>query len=111
LLHGVIDSPDIPLNVSRSFLQADSNVKKINSYITKKVADKLAELYKKDRKAYEDKWDDIGLFVKYGMISEDKFYEKGKDFALLKNTTGEYFTIEEYQAKVKPTQTDKNDQA
>jgi molecular chaperone HtpG len=111
LLHGVIDSPDIPLNVSRSFLQADGNVKKINSYITKKVADKLAELYKKDRKAYEDKWDDIGLFVKYGMISEDKFYEKGKDFALLKNTTGEYFTIEEYQSKVKPTQTDKNDQA
>ncbi|MEP0712264.1 MAG: molecular chaperone HtpG, partial [Algoriphagus sp.] len=105
-----IDSPDIPLNVSRSFLQADGNVKKINSYITKKVADKLAELYKKDRKAYEDKWDDIGLFVKYGMISEDKFYEKGKDFALLKNATGEYFTIEEYQSKVKPNQTDKNDQ-
>ncbi|WP_192347181.1 molecular chaperone HtpG [Algoriphagus sp. Y33] len=111
LLHGVIDSPDIPLNVSRSFLQADGNVKKINSYITKKVADKLAELYKKDRKAYEDKWDDIGLFVKYGMISEEKFYEKGKDFALLKNTKGEFFTIEEYQSKVKPNQTDKNDQA
>jgi len=110
LLHGVIDSPDIPLNVSRSFLQADSNVKKINSYITKKVADKLAELFKKDRKAYEEKWDDIGLFVKYGMISEDKFYEKGKDFALLKNTNGEYFTIEEYQSKVKPIQTDKNEQ-
>ncbi|TXE14411.1 molecular chaperone HtpG [Algoriphagus aquimarinus] len=111
LLHGVIDSPDIPLNVSRSFLQADSNVKKINSYITKKVADKLAELYKKDRKAYEQKWGDIGLFVKYGMISEDKFYEKGKDFALLKNTNGEFFTIEEYQSKIKPNQTDKNDQA
>ncbi|MEB2783160.1 molecular chaperone HtpG [Algoriphagus persicinus] len=111
LLHGVIDSPDIPLNVSRSFLQADGNVKKINSYITKKVADKLAELYKKDRKAYEDKWDDIGLFVKYGMISEEKFYEKGKDFALLKNTKGEFFTIEEYQSKVKPIQTDKNEQA
>lgn len=110
LLHGVIDSPDIPLNVSRSFLQADGNVKKINSYITKKVADKLAELYKKDRKAYEDKWDDIGLFVKYGMISEEKFYEKGKDFALLKNTKGEFSTIEEYQSKVKPNQTDKNDQ-
>ncbi|MEB2776495.1 molecular chaperone HtpG [Algoriphagus sp. D3-2-R+10] len=110
LLHGVIDSPDIPLNVSRSFLQADGNVKKINSYITKKVADKLAELYKKDRKAYEDKWDDIGLFVKYGMISEEKFYEKGKDFALLKNTKGEFFTIEEYQSKVKPNQTDKNEQ-
>jgi len=110
LLHGVIDSPDIPLNVSRSFLQADGNVKKINSYITKKVADKLAELYKKDRKAYEEKWDDIGLFVKYGMISEEKFYEKGKDFALLKNTNGEFFTIEEYQTKVKPVQTDKNEQ-
>ena len=110
LLHGVIDSPDIPLNVSRSFLQADGNVKKINSYITKKVADKLAELYKKDRKAYEAKWDDIGLFVKYGMISEEKFYEKGKDFALLKNTKDEYFTIEEYQSKVKPIQTDKNEQ-
>ena len=110
LLHGVIDSPDIPLNVSRSFLQADGNVKKINSYITKKVADKLAELYKKDRKAYEDKWDDIGLFVKYGMISEEKFYEKGKDFCLLKNTNGEFFTIEEYQSKVKPVQTDKNEQ-
>jgi len=98
LLHGVIDSPDIPLNVSRSFLQADSSVKKINSYITKKVADKLAELFKKDRKAYESKWNDIGLFVKYGMISEEKFYEKGKDFALLKNTNGEFFTIEEYQS-------------
>ncbi|WP_439489288.1 molecular chaperone HtpG [Algoriphagus sp.] len=110
LLHGVIDSPDIPLNVSRSFLQADGNVKKINSYITKKVADKLAELYKKDRTAYEQKWDDIGLFVKYGMISEEKFYEKGKDFALLKNTNGEFFTIEEYQSKVKPNQTDKNEQ-
>ena len=110
LLHGVIDSPDIPLNVSRSFLQADGNVKKINSYITKKVADKLAELYKKDRKAYEEKWDDIGLFVKYGMISEEKFYEKGKDFCLLKNTNGEFFTIEEYQSKVKPVQTDKNEQ-
>lgn len=110
LLHGVIDSPDIPLNVSRSFLQADSNVKKINSYITKKVADKLGELYKKDRKGYEEKWNDVGLFVKYGMISEEKFYEKGKDFALLKNTNNEYFTIEEYQSKVKPVQTDKNDQ-
>ncbi|MHA7129647.1 molecular chaperone HtpG [Algoriphagus namhaensis] len=110
LLHGVIDSPDIPLNVSRSFLQADSNVKKINNYITKKVADKLAELYKKDRKAYEAKWDDIGLFVKYGMISEEKFYEKGKDFALLKNTNGEYFTFEEYQSKIKALQTDKNEQ-
>lgn len=110
LLHGVIDSPDIPLNVSRSFLQADGNVKKINSYITKKVADKLSELFKKDRKVYEDKWNDIGLFVKYGMLSEDKFYEKGKDFTLLKNTQGTYFTLDEYQDKVKAIQTDKNDQ-
>ncbi|WP_186757398.1 molecular chaperone HtpG [Echinicola salinicaeni] len=111
LLHGVIDSPDIPLNVSRSFLQADSNVKKINSYITKKVADKLGELFKKDRTAYESKWSDIGLFVKYGMISEDKFYDKGKDFALLSNTNGEYFTVEEYKEKVKEAQTDKDGQA
>ncbi|UCS94728.1 molecular chaperone HtpG [Echinicola marina] len=111
LLHGVIDSPDIPLNVSRSFLQADGNVKKINSYITKKVADKLAELFKKDRAAYESKWGDIGLFVKYGMISEDKFYDKGKDFALLSNTKGEHFTIEEYKEKVKESQTDKDGQA
>lgn len=110
LLHGVIDSPDIPLNVSRSFLQADSNVKKINNYITKKVADKLAELFKKDRKAYEQKWNDIGLFVKYGMISEEKFAEKGKDFTLLKNTNGELFTLAEYKEKVKAIQTDKNEQ-
>ncbi|MFN3802522.1 molecular chaperone HtpG [Belliella pelovolcani] len=110
LLHGVIDSPDIPLNVSRSFLQADGNVKKINNYITKKVADKLAELYKKDRKVYEEKWNDIGLFVKYGMISEEKFAEKGKDFVLLKNTKGEFYTLPEYKEKVKAIQTDKNEQ-
>jgi molecular chaperone HtpG len=110
LLHGIIDSPDIPLNVSRSFLQADSNVKKINNYITKKVADKLSELFKKDRKVYEEKWNDIGLFVKYGMISEDKFAEKGKDFTLLKNTKGEFFTMPEYKDKVKVLQTDKNEQ-
>ncbi|HEY1062009.1 MAG TPA: molecular chaperone HtpG [Daejeonella sp.] len=109
LLHGVIDSPDIPLNVSRSFLQADSAVKKINSYITKKVADKLASLFKNDRKAFEEKWSDIGLFVKYGMISEEKFYDKGKDFVLLNNTKNEYFTLEEYKEKVKAAQTDKND--
>ena len=108
LLHGVIDSPDIPLNVSRSFLQADSNVKKINSYITRKVADKLNELFRKDRKAYEEKWTDIGLFVKYGAISEEKFYEKAKDFLLLTNTKEEHFTLEEYHAKVKDFQTDKN---
>ncbi len=107
LLHGVIDSPDIPLNVSRSFLQADSNVKKINTYITKKVADKLSDLYKKDRKVYDEKWEDIGLFVKYGMITEEKFYEKAKSFALLTNTKKEYFTLEEYHDKVKPLQTDK----
>nr|WP_111632910.1 molecular chaperone HtpG [Pedobacter cryoconitis] len=110
LLHGVIDSPDIPLNVSRSFLQADSNVKKINSYITKKVADKLGELFNKDRKAYEEKWSDIGLFVKYGMVSEEKFYDKAKDFALVTNTKNENFTLDEYHAKVKDIQTDKNGQ-
>lgn len=108
LLHGVIDSPDIPLNVSRSFLQSDGNVKKINTYITKKVADKLDELFKKDREGFAAKWDDIGLFVKYGMISEEKFYDKAKDFVLFKNTEGETFTIEEYQEKVKANQTDKD---
>lgn len=107
LLHGVIDSPDIPLNVSRSFLQADSNVKKINSYITRKVADKLGELFRKDRKAYEEKWSDIGLFVKYGAISEEKFYEKAKDFLLLTNTKKEHYTLDEYNEKVKALQTDK----
>ena len=108
LLHGVIDSPDIPLNVSRSYLQTDTNVKKINAYITKKVADKLEELFKQDRKAYQEKWSSIEVFVKYGMLTEDKFYEKAKGFALLKNTTNEYFTLEEYQTKVKPHQTDKH---
>ena len=108
LLHGVIDSPDIPLNVSRSFLQADSNVKKINSYITRKVADKLNELFKKDRKAYEEKWRDIGLFVKYGAVTEEKFYKKAKEFLLFTNTKDEYFTLDEYNAKVKDFQTDRN---
>ncbi len=108
MLHGVIDSPDIPLNVSRSFLQADGNVKKINSYITKKVAEKLGEMFKKERKAYEEKWNDIGLFVKYGMITDEKFYDKAKDFALLQNTINEYYTLPEYAAKVSPFQTDKN---
>ena len=108
LLHGVIDSPDIPLNVSRSYLQSDSNVKKINSHITKKVADKLGELFKKDRKSYEEKWNDIGIFVKYGMLSEDKFYEKAKDFALFKNTDNAFFTLDEYKEKVKDNQTDKD---
>ncbi|MGY4536325.1 molecular chaperone HtpG [Mucilaginibacter sp. UYNi724] len=110
LLHGVIDSPDIPLNVSRSFLQADSNVKKINSYITKKVADKLAELFKADRKGFEEKWGDIGLFVKYGMVSEEKFYDKAKDFVLVTNTAKENFTLNEYKDKVEPLQTDKDGQ-
>lgn len=108
LLHGVIDSPDIPLNVSRSFLQSDSNVKKINSHITKKVGDKLIELYKKDRKGFEDKWDDIGIFVKYGMITEEKFYEKAKDIVLLKNVEDKYFTLDEYRKHVEPNQTDKD---
>ncbi len=108
LLHGVIDSPDIPFNVSRSFLQADSNVKKINTYITKKVADKLAELFKNDRKGFEEKWGDIGLFVKYGMVSDEKFYEKAKDFVLLNNTKKENFTLTEYKDKVAPEQTDKD---
>jgi len=97
LLHGVIDSPDIPLNVSRSYLQSDSNVKKISSHITKKVADKLAEMFKKDRKDFEQKWDDLQVFVQYGMLSEDKFAEKANGFTLLKNTDGAYFTIEEYK--------------
>lgn len=110
LLHGVIDSPDIPLNVSRSFLQADSNVKKINGYISRKVAEKLQELFNKDRKAFEEKWKDLGLFVKYGSISDEKFFEKAKSFALLTNTRSETYTLEEYQAKVKDFQTDKNDQ-
>ena len=108
LLHGVIDSPDIPLNVSRSFLQADGNVKKINGYITKKVADKLQDLFKQDRKAFEDKWSDIGLFVKYGLISEEKFDEKARSFTLLANTDKKYFTIEEYKEHVKANQVNKD---
>jgi len=108
LLHGVIDSPDIPLNVSRSFLQADSNVKKINSYITKKVADKLAELYKADRPAFEEKFANIGLFIKYGMISDEKFMERAKDFCLVQDTNGKYFTLDEYAEEVQAAQTDKD---
>ncbi|RME92899.1 MAG: molecular chaperone HtpG [Bacteroidetes bacterium] len=107
LLHGVIDSPDIPLNVSRSYLQADQNVKKINGYITKKVAEKLNDLFKKDRKAYEEKWNDLSVFVKYGMISDEKFYERATKFLLLKNVDGETFTLEEYRAKIDKTQKDK----
>lgn len=110
LLHGVIDSPDIPLNVSRSFLQADSSVKKINTYITKKVADKLAEIFRKDRETFEKNWDDISVFVKYGMLSDDKFYEKAKDFVLLQNTEGKYHTLEEYKNLVQANQTNKSEQ-
>ncbi len=109
LLHGVIDSPDIPLNVSRSYLQGDPEVKKISSYITRKVADKLKRLFKKDREAYEEKWGDLNVFVKYGMISEEKFYDKGVDFALMTNTEKKNFTIEEYKEHIKATQTDKHD--
>lgn len=108
MLHGVLDSPDIPLNVSRSYLQSDANVKKISQHITKKVADKLQELFKKDRADFEKKWDDINIFVKYGIISDEKFYDKAKDFALFKNVDGKYFTLEEYKEKVKPVQTDKD---
>jgi molecular chaperone HtpG len=108
LLHGVIDSPDIPLNVSRSYLQADSNVKKITSYISKKVADKLGELFVKDRKGYEEKWNDIGLFVKYGALSDEKFYDRAKEFLLLTNTNKEHFTLTEYESKVKEQQTGKD---
>lgn len=108
MLHGVIDSPDIPLNVSRSFLQADSNVKKINGYITRKVADKLNELFNSDRKAFEEKFDDIGLFIKYGILSDEKFWEKAKNFVLLKNTEGVFATLDEYREKIQANQTDKN---
>lgn len=108
LLRGVIDSPDIPLNVSRSYLQADSNVKKISSHITKKVADKLEEIYKKDRPEFEKKWDDIKIFVQYGVISDEKFYDKAIKFSLLKTTDGKYYTFEEFENHVKPTQTDKD---
>ena len=107
LLHGVIDSPDIPLNVSRSFLQADAAVRKINTYITKKVGDKLGDLFKKDRAGYEEKWGDIGLFVKYGMLSDEKFYERAKDFALLRNVAGKLFTLNEYTEHIQANQQDK----
>lgn len=107
LLHGVIDSPDIPLNVSRSYLQSDQNVKKISSYITKKVADRLAELFKTEREQYESKWDDLKLFISYGMLSDEKFYDRAPEFALLKNTEGKYFTLSEYRDLVSPNQTDK----
>ncbi len=107
LLHGVIDSPDIPLNVSRSYLQSDANVKKIATYITKKVADRLQSIFKENRKEYEEKWDDLKLFINYGMLSESDFYDRAKDFALQKDTEGKYFTFEEYKTLVKDNQTDK----
>lgn len=107
LLHGIIDSPDIPLNVSRSYLQSDANVKKISKYITKKVADRLAAIFKENRKDYEEKWDDLKIFIHYGMLSQDDFYDRAKDFALLKDVDGKYFTYEEYQTLIKDNQTDK----
>jgi molecular chaperone HtpG len=109
LLHGVIDSPDIPLNVSRSYLQSDANVKKITSYITKKVAEKLNDLFKEDRKAFEEKWSEISVFVKYGMLSEEKFHDKAEKIALLKNIDGDHFTFEEYKEKISTVQKDKHD--
>lgn len=108
LLHGVIDSPDIPLNVSRSYLQSDANVKKINTYITKKIGDKLHELFKQDRPAFEQKWRDLGVFVKYGMVSDDDFQKRAMHFALLENTNGEFYLIEDYKEKIKPNQQDKH---
>lgn len=107
LLHGVIDSPDIPLNVSRSYLQSDANVKKIATYITKKVADRLQSIFKENRKEFEEKWDDLKLFINYGMLSESDFYERAKDFSLIKDTEGKYFTFEEYNTLIKDNQTDK----
>ena len=110
LLHGVIDSPDIPLNVSRSYLQSDRDVKKISTYITKKVADRLQSIFKEDRKGYEEKWDSLKLFINYGMLSEESFYDRAKDFALMKDTEGKHFTFDEYKTLIKDSQTDKNDQ-
>jgi molecular chaperone HtpG len=108
LLHGVLDSPDIPLNVSRSYLQSDSNVKKISSHISKKVADKLEELFKNNREDFEAKWDDLKIFIEYGMLSEEKFYDRAEKFSLLKNTDKEFFTFEDYKKKIEPLQKDKD---
>ena len=110
LLHGVIDSPDIPLNVSRSYLQSDANVKKISTYITKKVADRLKGIFNENRKEYESKWDDLKIFIHYGMLSQEDFYDRAKEFALLKDIEGNYYTFEEYKTLIKDNQTDKNDQ-
>ena len=109
LLHGVIDSPDIPLNVSRSYLQSDRDVKKISTYITKKVADRLQSIFKEDRKQYEEKWDDLKLFINYGMLSEESFYDRAKDFSLMKDTDGKYFTFDEYKTLIESAQKDKDD--
>ena len=108
LLHGVIDSPDIPLNVSRSYLQSDANVKKISSYITKKVADRLNSIFKDNRKEYEEKWNDLKLFVNYGMLSESDFYDRAKDFSLITDVDGKSFTFDEYKTLIKDNQTDKD---
>ncbi len=108
LLHGVIDSPDIPLNVSRSYLQSDSNVKKISTYITKKVADRLEDIFKSQREQFEQKWDNIKLFIEYGMLSDEKFCERAMKFALLKNTDGKFFSLEDYRKAIEPAQTDKD---
>ncbi|HBF96551.1 MAG TPA: molecular chaperone HtpG, partial [Porphyromonadaceae bacterium] len=108
LLHGVLDSPDIPLNVSRSYLQSDNNVKKISNHITKKVADKLEEIFKKERTQLEEKWDSLKIFVEYGMLTEERFYDRASKFALLKNTDNKYFTLDEYKALTESSQTDKN---
>ncbi|MDY6439049.1 MAG: molecular chaperone HtpG [Prevotella sp.] len=110
LLHGVIDSPDIPLNVSRSYLQSDANVKKISTYITKKVADRLSSIFKDNRKEYEEKWDSLKIFIEYGMLSNESFYDKAKDFALVKDIEGKYFTLDEYRTLIKDNQTDKDSQ-
>jgi molecular chaperone HtpG len=110
LLHGVIDSPDIPLNVSRSYLQSDQNVKKISQYITKKVADRLSSIFKNDRKEFEEKWDDISIFIDYGMLSEEQFYDKARQFFLLKDTDGKFFTLDEYKTLIESSQTDKDGQ-
>jgi len=110
LLHGVIDSPDIPLNVSRSYLQSDREVKKISTYITKKVSDRLKAIFNEDRKAYEEKWDDLKLFINYGILTEENFYDRAKDFSLFKDTEGKYFTFDEYKTLIEASQKDKNDQ-
>ncbi len=108
LLHGVLDSPDIPLNVSRSYLQSDSNVKKISSHINKKVADRLSQIFKDNREDFEKKWDDLKIFIEYGMLTEEKFYERAMNFFMFKNTEGKYFTFEEYEKLIKESQTDKD---